>query len=205
MTAHHFAVAATAGTTDAGSAVSSFANLPVTALSSASGCHNCGWALVSPRSSHVWPAENFRQSRAPRARIRLPRLRLAPNHGREDRVPPARPEDKVWRARAARPGLPKSTQAAATEASAEHPPSPADKQDTYAPSSTPCRSMTYAHAVARGQMDKSKTTQDEWMTRRHNHTSRRPVDPRKDGRCFRCLGGIILRGIVETPSSVTYA
>ena len=159
----------------------------VTALSSASGCHNCGWALASPRLSPVRRTENLPWARAPCARIRPPRPRLAPNHGPQDRVPPARSEEKTSRVRAARPGLPKSMQATATEASAEHPPLTADKQDNYDPSSTPRQSMTYAQAVARGQTDKTRTTQDEWMTRRHNHKSRRQVDPRKDGRCFRCL------------------
>ena len=162
-------------------------NFPVTAFSSSSGCHNCGWALASLRLNQIWHTKNLRQARVPRTRIRPPRPRLAPKHGPQDRAPLARSEKKIWRVRAARPGLPNSTQATTNEASAEQPPLHGDKQDNYGSSNMPRRSMTFAQAVAPGQTDKTRTTQDEWTTRRQNHTSRRPVDPRKDGRCFRCL------------------
>ena len=137
--------------------------------------------LAPPRFNRTWHTEYFRRDRVPRARIWPPCPRLAPNDGPQDRAPPARSERKIWRIRAVHLDLPNPTQVTATEASAEHPPLNGDKQDNYGSSNISRRPMTYAHVVARGQTDRTKITQDEWMTRRQNHTSRRPVDPRKGG------------------------
>ena len=48
-------------------------------------------------------------------------------------------------------------------------------------------SRQYAQAIIQGQADKAVSAPDERMTSRRPRTLRRPVDPRKEGRCFRCL------------------
>ena len=159
---------------------------PAVTLPVATKCCNCGWAPDS-RDNHYWPAGPMRKfSPHPRARFSRAKiqshLRIAPN---PLRVEGDLPVKKAWMVRAPRLNRPKPAQAAAAEASYEHR-SPAAEKQTIS-SSTSRRPLTYAQAIVQGQTIKAVSASDERLTSRRSRTMQRPVDPRKEGRCFRCL------------------